>query len=76
MRKLNILLLFIPLAVLAEVLRWPALVIFATSALAVIPLAGLLGEAPEGGDGLVQLFALLVLERRRIMVSSLFVAVQ
>jgi Ca2+:H+ antiporter len=47
MRIIHFLLVFLPIAIVAEVLHWPPLVIFATSALAVIPLAGLLGEATE-----------------------------
>ncbi|MER2600180.1 MAG: calcium/proton exchanger [Caldilineales bacterium] len=47
MRPIHFLLIFLPLAILAELLHWPPLVIFAASALAVIPLAGLLGEATE-----------------------------
>ncbi|HRI56017.1 MAG TPA: calcium/proton exchanger [Anaerolineae bacterium] len=47
MRPIYFLLLFLPIAVVAELLHWPPLAIFAASALAVIPLAGLLGEATE-----------------------------
>lgn len=47
MRPIYFLLAFLPLAVVAELLHWPPLVIFAASALAVVPLAGLLGEATE-----------------------------
>jgi Ca2+:H+ antiporter len=47
MTGLRFLLLFIPIAILAELLHWSELVIFIASALAVIPLAGLLGEATE-----------------------------
>ena len=47
MRIIHFLLIFLPIAILAEILHWPPLVIFAASALAVIPLAGLLGEATE-----------------------------
>lgn len=47
MRIIHFLLIFLPLAILAEILHWPPLIIFAASALAVIPLAGLLGEATE-----------------------------
>lgn len=47
MRAIYVLLVFLPLAVVAEILHWSPLVIFATSALAVVPLAGLLGEATE-----------------------------
>ena len=47
MRKINLLLIFLPVAIVAELLHWPPLAIFLTSALAVVPLAGLLGEATE-----------------------------
>ncbi len=47
MRAILVLLIFLPVAVLAELLHWPPLVIFGSSALAVVPLAGLLGEATE-----------------------------
>lgn len=47
MRILRWLLLFLPVAILAEVLHWPPIAIFLTSALAVVPLAGYLGEATE-----------------------------
>src|SRR5512143_2657607 len=47
MRVLRWLLLFFPVAVLAEVLHWSALTVFITSALAIVPLAGILGEATE-----------------------------
>jgi len=47
MKGIRWLLLFIPIAILAEVLHGNPLIVFATSALAVIPLAGLMGEATE-----------------------------
>jgi Ca2+:H+ antiporter len=47
MRYLRWLLLMIPVAVLAELAHWGEVVLFATSALAVIPLAGLMGESTE-----------------------------
>lgn len=47
MKSIHWLLIFVPIAILAELLHWSALVIFVTSALAVIPLAGLMGEATE-----------------------------
>ncbi|MBE2240460.1 MAG: calcium/proton exchanger [Caldilineaceae bacterium] len=47
MKGIRLLLLFFPVAVAAELLHWGDLVIFATSALAIIPIAGLLGEATE-----------------------------
>lgn len=37
----------VPLAVVAEVLHWPAVFVFGLSALALIPLAGAIGEATE-----------------------------
>jgi len=47
MKGIRYLLLFFPVAVAAEYLHWGDLVIFAASALAIIPIAGLLGEATE-----------------------------
>lgn len=47
MKGIRFLLLFFPVAVAAEFLHWGDLVIFAASALAIIPIAGLLGEATE-----------------------------
>src|SRR5512147_1409692 len=47
MRYLRWLLLLIPVAILAELLHWDEVLLFATSALAVIPLAGLMGEGTE-----------------------------
>jgi Ca2+:H+ antiporter len=47
MRILRWFLLFFPVAILAEVLHWGDLAIFITSALAIVPLAGILGEATE-----------------------------
>ncbi len=44
---IHILLLVIPLAVLSEALHWNPLWIFSLSALGVIPLAGLIGDATE-----------------------------
>jgi Ca2+:H+ antiporter len=43
MKNIRWLLIFVPVAILAEVLHGSALLVFATSALAVIPLAGLMG---------------------------------
>ncbi|HUQ18142.1 MAG TPA: calcium/proton exchanger [Gemmatimonadaceae bacterium] len=40
-------LIFVPIAIIAEFMHAPALVIFACSALAIIPLAGVLGNATE-----------------------------
>lgn len=47
MKIVRWLLLFFPIAILAEVLHWGDLIIFAASALAIIPFAGVLGEATE-----------------------------
>ncbi len=47
MRYLRWLLLFIPVAILIELLHGNEVLLFSTSALAVIPLAGLMGEATE-----------------------------
>jgi Ca2+:H+ antiporter len=47
MRPIYFLLLSLPLAIVAELLHWPPMAIFAASAVAIIPLAGLLGEATE-----------------------------
>jgi Ca2+:H+ antiporter len=47
MRYLRWLLLLIPVAILAKLAHWGEVVLFVTSALAVIPLAGLMGEATE-----------------------------
>ena len=46
-RPLNLLLLFIPLALLAAWLGWGELWVFIFSALAIVPLAGYIGEATE-----------------------------
>lgn len=47
MKSIRWLLLFFPVAVAAEFLHWGDLVIFATASLAIIPIAGVLGEATE-----------------------------
>ena len=47
MKGINWLLIFLPVAILAELLHWGDLLIFITSALAIVPLAGLLGVATE-----------------------------
>jgi Ca2+:H+ antiporter len=44
---LRLLLVFVPLAILARWLEWGALATFAFAALAIIPLAGIMGEATE-----------------------------
>jgi Ca2+:H+ antiporter len=46
-RVLHALLAFIPLAALAAALHWGGTAVFAFSALAIVPLAGLMGEATE-----------------------------
>jgi Ca2+:H+ antiporter len=47
MKYLNILLVFGVVAVLADLLGWNPLIVFSASALALIPLAGLIGQATE-----------------------------
>jgi Ca2+:H+ antiporter len=47
MRGVRFLLIFFPIAILAEVLHWGDMIIFGASALAIIPFAGILGEATE-----------------------------
>ena len=44
---LNLLLVFVPIAILLELIHASAIAIFATSCLAIIPLAGLMGKATE-----------------------------
>lgn len=44
---LNLLLVFVPVAILLELLHGDATLVFITSALGIIPLAGLLGEATD-----------------------------
>ena len=44
---LNLLLVFIPVAVLGRILHWPALAIFILSGLAIVPLAKWMGTATE-----------------------------
>ena len=46
-KRLNLLLIFVPLALAIELLHLPKLWLFGVSALAIIPLAGLIGEATE-----------------------------
>jgi Ca2+:H+ antiporter len=46
-KPLNWLLLIFPVALIAEFTHWPPIWIFALSAIALIPLAGLIGEATE-----------------------------
>ncbi len=47
MNPIYFLLIFIPIAVLGKFLHWNDVVVFAASALAIVPLAGLLGDATE-----------------------------
>jgi Ca2+:H+ antiporter len=46
-RPLYLLLIAAPLAIVADLLHWPAPVVFGLSALGVVPLAGLIGAATE-----------------------------
>jgi Ca2+:H+ antiporter len=46
-RPLYLLLIAAPLAIVADLLHWPAPVVFGLSALGVVPLAGLIGTATE-----------------------------
>ncbi len=46
-QPIAILLVFLPLAILAEMTDWGAIWVFALSAVAVIPMAGYIGEATE-----------------------------
>jgi Ca2+:H+ antiporter len=47
MKWINILFIFAPIAILGELLGWSPNLLFITSALAIIPAAGLLGQATE-----------------------------
>jgi Ca2+:H+ antiporter len=47
MKYLSILLIFAPVAILGQLLGWPPTLLFAASALAVIPTAGIMGQATE-----------------------------
>ncbi len=47
MKFINVLLIFAPLAILGRILDWSPTLVFITSALAVIPTAGILGQATE-----------------------------
>ncbi len=47
MKYLYLLLVFVPIAIIAEFLHWSDTLIFAASALGMIPLAGILGNATE-----------------------------
>ena len=48
--KLYLLLAFVPLAFLSEHLEWAPATVFGIACLAILPLAGLLGEATEQAD--------------------------
>ena len=45
--NLNLFLVFVPIAIVGEYLHWPPLLVFGVSALAVVPLASLIGQATE-----------------------------
>ncbi|MBI3969299.1 MAG: hypothetical protein HY329_26955, partial [Chloroflexi bacterium] len=45
--KLNVLLIFLPIAVVLELVHAPALWLFGVAALAIVPLAGLIGHSTE-----------------------------
>jgi Ca2+:H+ antiporter len=47
MKGIHWLLIFVPIAIVADILHASPAIVFVTSALGVIPLAGLLGEATE-----------------------------
>lgn len=47
MRFLYALLVFVPIAILSRLLHWPPIAVFTLSALAIIPLSGVLGAATE-----------------------------
>ena len=47
MRGVRLLLIFFPVAILAEIFHWGDLIVFVSAALAIIPFAGLMGEATE-----------------------------
>ena len=47
MKYLNILLIFAPIAIIGQFLGWSPTLLFAASALAVVPAAGILGQATE-----------------------------
>ena len=47
MRVINYLLIFLPVALLGEWLGWGDTAVFFTAALAIVPLAGVMGEATE-----------------------------
>lgn len=47
MKVLKYMLVFVPISIIGEFLHWDPILMFALSALAIIPLAGLMGEATE-----------------------------
>ena len=47
MKYLYALLVFVPIAIVSRFLHWPPIVVFTVSALAIIPLSGVLGAATE-----------------------------
>jgi Ca2+:H+ antiporter len=47
LKFLYALLVFVPIAIVARLLHWPPIVVFGISALAIIPLSGVLGAATE-----------------------------
>src|SRR5438552_13517536 len=47
-RALQLLLVFVPIAAAADWLHWGGVATFACAALAIVPLAGLMGHATEG----------------------------
>jgi len=47
MKYLNLLLVFVPVAVTGAMLHWPPVLVFLSASLAVVPLAGLMGRATE-----------------------------
>ena len=49
-RALQLLLVFIPIAAAAEWLHWGGVATFACAALAIVPLAGLMGGATEAAQ--------------------------
>ena len=47
MKYLNLLFVFVPVAIVGELLHWPPTLVFLAAALSVIPAAGLMGRATE-----------------------------
>ncbi|MBX3082465.1 MAG: calcium/proton exchanger [Anaerolineae bacterium] len=45
--SINLLLVFLPIALIGRIAQWSDIVVFLTSALAIVPLAGLIGHATE-----------------------------